>query len=180
MTGETKTIVAIWGSGSTFEAVSEGDGGQVHLAGDEGQVGYRPTTLLLTALAACAGMDVIAICRKKRQDVARYEVTVSGEQRPGPPRTFSSIEVEHRFEGGKVDPAAVRRAIELSATQYCPVSAHLSQGDVTISHRYRITGAEGEQAAEVVVTGPHGAGLAPAGQSQAVAAAGSERSASPM
>lgn len=175
-----KTIVARWDSGSTFEGVSEGDGGKVHLAGDDGQAGYRPTTLLLTALAGCAGMDVIAICRKKRQDVARYEVTVSGDQRPGAPRTFARIEVEHRFEGGTVDPAAVRRAIELSATQYCPVSAHLSQGDVAISHRYRIFGADGEQAAEVVVTGPHGAGLATSVQPQAVAAAGSERSASPM
>ncbi len=175
-----KTIIARWQSGSLFQGVSDGDGGRVELAGEEGVRRYRPTTLLLTALAACAGMDVMAICRKKRQDVARYEVTVSGQQRPGPPRTFSSIDVEHRFEGGKVDPAAVRRAIELSATQYCPVSAHLSQGDVTISHRYRITGAEGEQAAEVVVTGPNGAGLAPEVQPQAVAAAGSERSASPM
>lgn len=158
-----RTIVARWNSGSTFHAASEADGGQVHLAGDEGVAGYRPTTLLLTALAGCAGMDVVAICRKKRQDVRRYEVIVAGDQRPGPPRTFSRIVVEHRFEGGKVDREAVRRAIELSATQYCPVSAHLAQGDVTISHRYRISGDGGEHAAEVVATGPHGAGLAPPG-----------------
>ncbi len=156
-----RTIVARWQSGSTFDAVSEGDGGQVHLAGDEGVAGYRPTTLLLTALAGCAGMDVMAICRKKRQDIERYEVVVTGEQRQDPPRTFSRIVVEHRFEGGTVEAGAVRRAIELSATQYCPVSAHLSQGDVTISHRCRISGAGAHHSAEVVVTGPGGAGLAP-------------------
>jgi len=156
-----KSIVARWRSGLSFEVVSDGDGGRVDLAGDEGVAGYRPTTLLLTALAACAGMDVMAICRKKRQHVARYEVVASGEQRPGHPRTFARIVVEHRFEGGELDPGAVRRAIELSATQYCPVSAHLSQGGVIISHRSRISGAAGEHSAEVVVTGPHGAGLAP-------------------
>ncbi len=160
----TKTITARWSSASNFDAVSDGDGGHVQLAGDEGEVGYRPMTLLLTALAACAGMDVISICHKKRQGVMRYDVVVSGEQRPGSPRTFATIAVEHRFDGGTVEPSAVRRAIELSATQYCPVSAHLSQGNVTISHRYRISGIsgdDGDHAAEVVVTGPNGAGLAP-------------------
>jgi len=158
-----KTIIARWQSGSLFQGVSDGDGGRVELAGEEGVRRYRPTTLLLTALAACAGMDVVAICRKKRQEVERYEVVASGEQRPDPPRTFSRIVVDHRFQGGSVEPGAVRRAIELSATQYCPVSAHLSQGNVTISHRYTISGgAAGDDAAEVVVTGPDGAGLRPA------------------
>ncbi|MBA2275466.1 MAG: OsmC family protein [Chloroflexi bacterium] len=156
-----RMIVARWQSRSRFDAESQQDGGRVHLAGDEGETGYRPTTLLLTALAGCAGMDVVAIVRKKRQEIDGYEVVASGDQRPGVPRTFQRIVVEHRFMGGTVDPGAVRRAIKLSATQYCPVSAHLSQGDVSISHRYHITGAGGEHTAEVVVTGPNGAGLAP-------------------
>lgn len=157
-----KSISVRWRSGSSFDAVSDGDGGRTLLAGDEGVIGYRPTTLLLTALAGCAGMDVMAICRKKRQDVRVYEVHVTGTQREGPPRTFSAITVEHRFEGGTVDPEAVRRAIELSATRYCPVSAHLSQGDTVITHRYLISGVTAEGPIEVAVTGPHGAGLDPA------------------
>ncbi len=156
-----KVIVARWSSGSRFDAESDGDGGRVHLTGEDGVAGYRPTTLLLTALASCAGMDVIAICRKKRQEIAKYEVVVSGIQRERPPRTFQRIVVEHHFQGGSVDNGAVHRAVELSATRYCPVSAHLSQGDVVISHRFRITGSTGERSAEVVVTGPHGAGLDP-------------------
>lgn len=156
-----KSVSVRWRSASTFDGVSDGDGGRVLLAGDEGEAGYRPTTLLLTALAGCAGMDVMAICRKKRQTVERYEVVATGDQRPGLPSKFATIVVEHRFEGGSVHPDAVRRAIQLSATQYCPVSAHLSQGDVTISHRFHIAGATGEHSAEVVVTGPNGSGLAP-------------------
>jgi hypothetical protein len=52
---------------------------------------------------------------------------------------------------------AVRRAVELSATKYCPVSAMLSAGATAIHHRYRL-GLEAEGGApvegEVVVTGP--------------------------
>jgi hypothetical protein len=51
----------------------------------------------------------------------------------------------------------LRRAIELSATSYCPVSAMLSHS-VTIEHRYRLA-REGQEevSALVAVTGPDGA-----------------------
>jgi hypothetical protein len=63
--------------------------------------------------------------------------------------------VEHRVSG-QVEPEALRRSIELSATRYCPVSAMLS-ASVRIEHWYRLTGAEGRTTeALVAVTGPKG------------------------
>ena len=63
----------------------------------------------------------------------------------------------HIVEGPAIEEAAVRRAIELSATKYCSVAAMLSAGTVEIHHRYRIVGAAGTDAieGEVMVTGPH-------------------------
>ena len=61
------------------------------------------------------------------------------------------------FEGTFVLERAVRRAIELSATKYCPVNAMLSAGATEIHHRFRLrcTGAEPKVAeGEVIVTGP--------------------------
>jgi len=52
---------------------------------------------------------------------------------------------------------AVRRAIELSATKYCPVNAMLSSGATEVHHRFRMrcTGLEPKEAeGEVIVTGP--------------------------
>ena len=58
---------------------------------------------------------------------------------------------------GDVEPEALRRSIELSATRYCPVSALLSKG-VEIEHRYRVTLPDGSlRTGLVVVTGPDGA-----------------------
>jgi putative redox protein len=63
----------------------------------------------------------------------------------------------HIVEGPAVDEAAVRRAIELSATKYCSVAAMLSAGTVEIHHRYRIAGPDGAAPieGEVMVSGPH-------------------------
>jgi putative redox protein len=147
-----------WSGGLDFEAGGEA-GARAPLAGDEDAEGFRPAALLLAALAGCSAMDTISILLKKRQEVAAYSVDVRGQQRDEHPRTFREIVVEHLVNGEALDDAAVARAIELSATRYCVVSAHLSIGDTVIHHRYRIRDANGERSAEVVVTGPLGAGL---------------------
>ncbi len=117
-----------------------------------------PVETVVVSLAACSAMDVIAIAVKKRQRVSRYEVRVEAVQRDDYPQVLTRADVIHEVEGPAVDEAAIRRAIELSATKYCPVNAMLSSGATEVHHGYRVrnTGpqpfvAEGE----VVVTGPY-------------------------
>jgi putative redox protein len=100
-------------------------------------------------------MDVASILRKKRQVPASYQIAVTGERRTEHPTVYTSIVVEHRVTG-EIDPEAVRRSVELSATSYCPVSAMLSRS-VRIEHRYRLMRNEHDSdpvSALVVVTGP--------------------------
>lgn len=151
-----KTVRGRWGGGLHFDFVS-GLGGATTIDGDEGVAGTRASEALLVALGACTGSDVASILAKKRQSVTDYEVRVRGTQGDEHPRVFEVIDVLHVVEGAGVDADAVRRAIELSATRYCPVTAQLSSGDVVIHHRYRLVAA-GAAAADVKVaeTGPHG------------------------
>jgi putative redox protein len=102
-------------------------------------------------------MDVISILKKKRQVVTGYEVSVTADQRDAQPAIYTRADVVHLVEGPAVDEAAVRRAIELSATKYCSVGAMLSAGTVEIHHRYRIVGPGGADPieGEVMVAGPH-------------------------
>lgn len=121
--------------------------------GDDSAAG--PKESVLATLAGCTAMDVASILRKKRQQPTSYEVAVSGESAEEHPRVFTSITVEHRVAGA-VEPEALRRSIELSSTQYCPVSAMLS-ASVRIEHWYRLVTADGTEAhALVAVTGPEG------------------------
>jgi len=123
----------------------------------DGDAGPRPAEVLLVAQAGCTAMDVVTILRKKRQQFTRYEVRVSGDQRDDPhPHVFQRIEIVHVLDGADLDSGAVRRAIELSATRYCTVTAMLGAGVAEIHHRYLIQRGDGgvDDSGEVVVTGP--------------------------
>lgn len=145
--GEGLRLVAATGSGHT-----------VVMDNVEGDSGARPAELLLVAQAGCTAMDVVSILRKKRQAFTRYEVRVTGEQRDDPaPHVYQHIEIVHELAGADLDASAVARAIELSATRYCTVTAMLSAGPAEIHHRYLIRRADRQpdESGEVVVTGPH-------------------------
>jgi putative redox protein len=97
----------------------------------------RPNELLLIGLAGCTGMDVISILRKKRQPVTGLEIVVSAELTAAPPKRMTSICVAYRVRGTGVDPAAVRRAIELSEQTYCSVGLTL-KSSVPIASSFTI------------------------------------------
>lgn len=115
--------------------VAESPSGHAVVTGfaHEGLSSPTPMELLLIALGGCTGADVVGILEKKRQVVTSYEIEVRGTRRAEHPRIFTRIEVVHRVEGRSVDPKAVARAVELSETKYCSVSAMLSAGTEIVS-----------------------------------------------
>lgn len=124
-------------------------------SGDQ-RSGPGPTESILAALAGCASMDVAPILRKKRQRADSYRISVTAEKADAHPQVYTAIVVEH-LVSGDVEPEALRRAIELSATAYCPVSAMLSRA-VRIEHRYRLSRpGHPDASALVAITGPDGA-----------------------
>jgi len=155
MAPKRATITAA-GPGLRFVA-GTASGHSVLFDDETGDSAARPMEVVLAALGACSGMDVLSILRKKKQPVGFYHVRVEGDQREEHPRIYTEIRVVHEVEGAGVDVAALKRAIELSAGRYCSVSAMLSSGVVRISHWYVLRGvsAEDDEVGEVLVTGPH-------------------------
>jgi putative redox protein len=84
-----------------------------------------PIELLLMALGACTGSDVVSIMRKKRERVTNYKVEVHGRRRKDEPRGFEHIEVKHILRGYNISEQSLRQAIELSQAKYCSVAATL-------------------------------------------------------
>lgn len=119
-----------WKNGMTFTGSAD-TGFEVPLGAhpDVGGAndGFRPLELMAVSLAGCTAMDVISIVRKKKQEVAAFEVKVHADQQGEHPHVFTSIVIEYHFSGNNIDEAAVLRAIELSATKYCPAQAMLGK-----------------------------------------------------
>jgi putative redox protein len=158
-----KSIVVTHEGGMRFTA--ENALGRTLVMDDtEGGGGPSPIDTLLASLGGCTGMDVIAILVKKRQTISRYTVETTAIQRDDAyPKVFTRMDVTHVVEGPGVDTTAVRRAIELSALKYCPVSAMLCAGTVEVHHRFRVVRPDGGvEEGEVVVRGPGAAPLAEA------------------
>ncbi|MEW5828913.1 MAG: OsmC family protein [Chloroflexota bacterium] len=89
--------------------------------------GFLPIELMLVSLAGCTAMDVVSILNKKRQDVTGFEVQVQAPRAEAHPKVFLSARINYRVTGRGVDEAALVRAIELSATRYCPAQAMLGK-----------------------------------------------------
>jgi putative redox protein len=127
--------------GMTFKGVS-GSGHDMLMDSEPGvggqERGPRPMEALLLAFGGCTGMDVISILRKMRQDVSGYEVRLVGDRTEQQPTVFTDVTVEHVVRGRNLNVDNVRRAVELSVTRYCPVSAMLGKGGVRITDRYRV------------------------------------------
>src|SRR5579884_4209714 len=130
-------VEARWHSGWRFEAETS-SGFSVALDGASPHTAVSPMEMLLAALADFTGVSVISILQKMRQEVTGYEIRVSGARAETHPRVFTEIAVEHIFSGHNLRPESVARAIELSETRYCGVSAMLSK-TAKISNSYQIT-----------------------------------------
>jgi putative redox protein len=132
-----RSAVLIHDGGMRFRATT--GTGRTYVFGDDAEANeYSPVETVAASLAACTGMDVVSI-------LDEY------------PQVFTRIEVVHVLEGTVLVESAVRRAIELSASKYCPVNAMVSAGATEVHHAFRMrsTGAEPTEASgEVTVTGP--------------------------
>jgi len=89
--------------------------------------GVRPMELLALGLAGCTAMDVISILRKKRQQVTQFDVQVNASRAHEHPHVFTKAVINYVVTGSNVNEAAVLRAIELSATKYCPAQFMFSE-----------------------------------------------------
>jgi putative redox protein len=116
--------------------------------------GLRPMELLAAGLAGCTAMDVISILEKKRQKISEFEVRVNAERADEHPKVFTSAVLEYIVTGNQVDEAAVVRAIELSATRYCPAQA-MFQKIFPISLHYEIYEGEDEDSRKLKFEGSY-------------------------
>ena len=89
--------------------------------------GFRPLELMAVSLAGCTAMDVISILQKKRQEITDFRVEVDAEQADEHPKVFTGALIEYHVFGKDVDEKAMLRAMDLSATRYCPAQSMLAK-----------------------------------------------------
>lgn len=87
--------------------------------------GPNPKALLLSAIAACSGIDVVDILEKMRVSFSDLTIDAEAEQTDEHPRVFKDIWVTYKIKTADENGDKVRKAIDLSLEKYCGVSAML-------------------------------------------------------
>jgi len=106
---------------------TEMDGHKVVLDATEeaggSDLGPRPKKLMLTALAGCTGIDVVMILQKMKVVPEAFNVLVEGELTDEHPKYYHKIKVIYQFKGKNLPAEKLEKAVNLSETKYCGVSA---------------------------------------------------------
>ena len=121
-----ETITTKWLSDLAFEA--EVDGHKIYMDSsmEHGgkNTGPRPKPLMMVALAGCTAMDVAAILKKMKVELEEFSVEVEGDVSEDHPKRFLGMKVIYRVKGKKIKRKSVEKAVSLSSTRYCGVSAN--------------------------------------------------------
>ena len=89
--------------------------------------GFGAKALLLSATAACSGIDIVDILKKMRVEFTDLEIDTEAEQTEEHPRVFKDIFITYKIKTDKSNEEKVRKAIGLSLEKYCGVSAMLKK-----------------------------------------------------
>lgn len=86
-----------------------------------------PKELLLSGVAGCTAMDVIALLKKYQQTVNEFYIQVDADMDESKhPSVFNKISLIFKLNG-VINPEKAIEAVHLSQTKYCGVSAMISK-----------------------------------------------------
>ena len=141
-----------WDQNLAFVGLAE-SGFPVKMSSRSGpELGVGPVEVTAMALAACTAMDVISILQKKQERVQAFHVAVHADRASSYPKVITSAVLEYVITGHGIREASVRRAIELSVKQYCPMHAMLSKA-FPIELKYTILEGDDDNTGQVILNG---------------------------
>jgi putative redox protein len=121
---------ATWVSDLAFDVTSDNNHTiRLDTTKDGGSIdsGMSPKQIMLGALCACSGIDVLSIIDKMRVTYSKLHVSASAEQTTDHPKVFKSIEMLYSIDATAEDAEKVEKAIHLSHDKYCGISAMLKK-----------------------------------------------------
>lgn len=114
-----------WTGGQGFEAQTRGHRFVMDTKKESGgnDQGPTPKEVLLASICACSGIDVVSILQKMRIDLQACDITSETETTSGYPAIFKEVLLKFRVKSSDAKEAQVMKAVTLSMTKYCGVSA---------------------------------------------------------
>ncbi|MEQ9405784.1 MAG: OsmC family protein [Cyclobacteriaceae bacterium] len=110
-----------------FEAVNEsGNKVDIDMLPADQKQHQSPTQLLLSALTACAAVDIVSMVKKRRKTFVDLKAETTGERREEHPRGFTKIHMKYIITSPDLTDEEADRIVHLATTKYCSVAASVS------------------------------------------------------
>ena len=120
----TITVRATWAGAHLFDT-GRPHGPTARFDGSS-KTAQNPVDALVSALAACIGIDVVDILVKRRTPARAMVVDAHAERRAAYPRRLEKVTLTFRVDGAGIDLAHTERGVALAMEKYCSVSASLA------------------------------------------------------
>ncbi|MCF6296975.1 MAG: OsmC family protein [Flavobacteriaceae bacterium] len=136
-------VKTTWKSKMQFESTNQGGDLMIDAgieSGGEGK-GYRPKSLMLSALAGCSGLDVVSLLKKMRAEVDEFTIDIEASLTDEHPKFYDKVKVIYNFYGLDFKKDKIDKAVKLSVDRYCGVMEMFRQfAEITIEIRYKKNG----------------------------------------
>ena len=120
----TITVRATWVGEHRFDTGRPG--GPTARFDGAAKAGQNPVDALVSALAACVGIDVVDILGKRRTPPDRLVVDAFAERRAEHPRRVEQVRLTFTVDGEGIAIDHTERAVALALEKYCSVAATLA------------------------------------------------------
>lgn len=116
-------VKTTWQGDMQFESSNLGGNLMIDASESEGGKGdgYRPKSLMLSALAGCSGLDLVPLLTKMRAEVDNIEIDITAEMTDEHPKYYHKVHVIYSFYGTDFKKNKIEKAVDLSVNKYCGV-----------------------------------------------------------
>ncbi len=135
----TNNVKTTWKGNMQFESTNQGGNLMIDVGEENGGNGdgFRPKSLMLSALAGCSGVDVIPLLKKMRAEVDGFSIDIEAELTDEHPKYYHKVKVNYNFYGKEFKKSKIEKAVKLSEERYCGVMEMFRQfAEITIEIKY--------------------------------------------
>jgi putative redox protein len=118
----TNTVITNWKNGTTeFECISPNGVKTVLGTSTENNKIASPKAMMLSSLAVCSGLDIVAILGKMRVELDNFKINTVASLTEEHPKYYDEVKVQYQFFGKDLDKEKIEKDVNLSVTRYCGV-----------------------------------------------------------
>ncbi|WP_436517482.1 OsmC family protein [Ekhidna sp. To15] len=99
---------------------------EIDMRASDQKQNQSPTELLLSALGACAAVEIVSMVKKRRKKFVDLDAEISGERRDEHPRSFTKIHLKYIITSPDLTQEEASRIVDLATKKYCSVAGSLS------------------------------------------------------